>query len=466
MRLGRRGNVRITSGWAASILVAVVILLMLVSFGAFNQSFIPTVPVTLMSDRSGLVMEPYAKVKLRGVQVGRVATVSSEPGQVALRLDIDPDQIKYIPANVAARINATSLFGGKFVELIYPSDPSPRPLSAGAVLRSQNVAIEVNTVFENLVNLIKTTDPAKLNAVLTALAEGVRGQGERIGESITDSNEVLLALNSRTDTIRRDWQALTSVSDTYSAAAPNIIDTLSAASTTSITVTTQAKQLDALLLATIGVSRSGVNLLGQSKDNLVEAINLLEPTTNLLMKYNPELTCLLVGTDKSVQVFSPVTGGQNGKSLILDAQVLLGADPYRYPDNLPIVAAKGGPGGKPGCGSLPDVSKNWPVRQLITDTGFGTGLDYRPNPGIGFPGWADYLPVTRAVPEPPSIRYPGGPAPGPIQYPGAPPYGAPQYGPDGTPLYPGVPPASAPTPPSPDGVTPPAQAGPSPAAAP
>jgi len=26
--------------------------------------------------------------------------------------------------------------------------------------------------------------------------------------------------------------------------------------------------------------------------------------------------------------------------------------------------------------------------------GFGTGMDIRPNPGIGFPGYADYLPVT------------------------------------------------------------------------
>ena len=53
----------------------------------------------------------------------------------------------------------------------------------------------------------------------------------------------------------------------------------------------------------------------------------------------------------------------------------------------------------------------------------------RPNPGIGFPGYADYFPVTRGIPEPPSIRHPGGPAPGPVPYPGAPPYGAQQYAP-------------------------------------
>src|SRR5262249_40206540 len=141
------------------------------------------------------------------------------------------------------------------------------------------------------------------------------------------------------------------------------------------------------------------------------------------------------------------------------AQLLLGDDPYRYPDNLAVVAAKGGPGGKPGCGSLPDVAQNWPVRYLVTDTGYGTGMDIRPNPGIGFPGWANYFPVTRGVPEPPSIRYTGGPAPGPVPYPGAPPYGAAQYAPDGTPLYPGVPPPPPPPNP-PDGGRPSTDAAP------
>ncbi|KMO83773.1 mce related protein [Mycolicibacterium chlorophenolicum] len=428
------------------------------SLGAFNQSFTSKVEVTLTSDRSGLVMEPYSKVKMRGVQVGRVATVA--PGGVdstTIQLYLDPDQIKNIPANVQARISSTSLFGSKFVDLIYPNDPSPRRLAAGAVLRSQNVTVEVNTVFENVVDLIKQIDPAKLNAVLAALAQGFGGKGEQIGQAITDTNEVLTQLNSRTDTMREDFRALGDVADTYGGAAHNLIDTVDALTTTSTTVSSHATQMDQLLVGLAGLSRSGVELIGPNKDNLINAIKLLQPTTDLLMKYNPELTCLLVGADETAAVHSQMLGGSNGKSLIMDAALMWGDDPYRYPDNLPVVAAKGGPGGKPGCGSLPDVSKNWPVRYLVTDTGFGTGLDIRPNPGIGFPGYADYLPVTRAVPEPPSIRYPGPPAPGPIPYPGAPPYGAPMYGPDGTPLYPGVPPAApAAAPPPPQGPPPPA----------
>jgi phospholipid/cholesterol/gamma-HCH transport system substrate-binding protein len=323
------------------------------------------------------------------------------------------------------------------------------------VIKSRNVTTEVNTVFQNVVAVLNKIDPAKLNSTLSALAEGVRGQGERIGQATTAANQVLLQLNPRHDTIRDDWRALKSFNDTYSAAAQNILSTLDAASTTSVTVVKNAKQLDALLLSTIGLSNSGISLLAPNQANLIKAINTLEPTTKLLYKYNPEYTCLLMGAKTLLDTGGYEGPGGNGRTLVLDVGLSLGDDPYHYPANLPVIGAKGGPGGKPGCGSLPDVAKNWPVRNLVTNTGFGTGIDWRPNPGIGFPAWANYLPVTRAVPEPPSIRNLfGGPAPGPIPYPGAPAYGADLYAPDGTPLWPGLPPAPPPMAPREPGPTP------------
>jgi phospholipid/cholesterol/gamma-HCH transport system substrate-binding protein len=445
-------------GWHALILLVIVALLVWLTYALFAGTLKRDVPVTLTSDRAGLVMETNAKVKLRGVQVGRVAEITGGgegPAPVSLRLEIDKDQIKYIPSNVEAQIRATTVFGAKFVDLVYPDDPSASRLEAGAVLKSRNVTTEVNTVFQNVVAVLDKIDPAKLNSTLSALAEGVRGQGERIGQATTDANQVLLELNPRSETIRADWRALKEFNDTYSAAAQDILTTLNAASTTSITVVNNAKQLDALLLATIGLSNSGISLLAPNQANLIKAINVLEPTTNLLYKYSPEYTCLLTGSKTLLDTGGYEAPGGNGRTLVLDVGLALGDDPYHYPDNLPVIGAKGGPGGKPSCGSLPDVAKNWPVRNLVTNTGFGTGIDWRPNPGIGFPAWANYLPVTRAVPEPPSIRNLfGGPAPGPIPYPGAPAYGADLYAPDGTPLWPGLPPAPPPMAPREPGPTP------------
>ncbi|GLP74667.1 MCE-family protein MCE3A [Mycobacterium antarcticum] len=439
----RAGEARIHTAWWTVILLAVIVAFLVVTAGVFAGVGKSYVPVTLESDRSGLVMETDAKVKMRGVEVGRVRDIVGRNGTAELQLDIYPGQIQFIPANVDARIQATTAFGGKFVDLVYPAEPSTESLTAGAVLTSANTSTEVNTVFENVADLLQMVDPAKLNAVLTAVAEGVRGKGERMGEAITALNQVLAGLNSRSDTIREDWRSFADFNATYAAAADDIVEVLDATSTTATTVVNHAQQLDALLLNAIGLSTSGTSLLAASKDDFVGAINTLAPTTDLLLKYNPVYTCWLQGSTWFLDNGGfDVWGGANGRSIQLDVGLLLGNDPYSYPDNLPRVAAKGGPGGQPGCGSLPDATKNFPVRQLITDTGFGTGLDIRPNPGIGRPCYADYFPVTRGTPRPPSIRQclPG-PAPGPIPYPGAPPYGAALYGPGGVPLWPGVPPA-------------------------
>ncbi|WP_084042473.1 MULTISPECIES: MCE family protein [Mycobacterium] len=453
----RAGQHRIRSAWWTVILFGAIGVFLFVTTTSFAGTFRSFVPVTLTSDRAGLVMETGAKVELRGVQVGRVGNIGEGQNMASLRLEIDPDQIRYIPANVQAQISSTTAFGAKFVELVYPENPSRARLSAGAVLHSKNVSTEINTVFENVVDLLDMIDPMKLNAVLTAVADGVRGQGERIGEATTDLNQVLQALNARSDTIRKDWRSFKNFNDTYDAAARDILTILNAASTTSTTVVNHSKTLDSLLLNVIGFADAGTNLLGTSRDNLVGAVNILEPTTNLLLKYSPEYTCFLQGAKWYLDNGGYAAWGGDGRTLQLDVALLLGNDPYVFPDNLPLNAAKGGPGGKPGCGSLPDASKNFPVRQLITNTGWGTGLDIRPNPGIGHPCWADYFPVTRAVPKPPSIRQciPG-PAVGPEPYGnGAPPYNATLYGPGGVPLWPGIPPA-----PPPEPGPPPAETGP------
>ena len=433
--------------WTAA-LIGVIAAFMWLCSALFAGSLTTTIPVTLTADRSGLVMEPGAKVKLRGVQVGRVARLEHSTNPVRLKLELFPHDIGRIPANTQARIRSTTIFGAKYVDLIYPERPSAQHISAGAVIQSLNVSTEVNTVFQSLVSVLNKIDPPKLNAVLSAVADSVRGRGQRIGEATTATNHLLAQINPRMGTVQQDWRSITGVADAYGAAAQDLLAAVKAFSTTSATIASHASDLDALLLNSIGFAQAGIDLLAPSYHDLVKALNVLEPTADLLMKYNPEYTCALVGAKSWLDQDGYQVLGGNGYSAILDSTFLFSAQPYRYPDNLPIVAAKGGPGGKPGCGSLPDVTQNYPVRQLVTDTGWGTGLDIRPNPGVSTnPWWVDFFPVTRGIPQPPMIHGDGPPAIGPVPYPGAPPYGAPIYGPDGAPLYPPPPgPPGTPTP--------------------
>ena len=67
-------------GWHTLILVVVFAVLIWLTYSLFAGTLRSKVPVTLTSDRAGLVMEPNAKVKFRGVQVGRVSSISLDHG--------------------------------------------------------------------------------------------------------------------------------------------------------------------------------------------------------------------------------------------------------------------------------------------------------------------------------------------------------------------------------------------------
>src|SRR4029079_19346468 len=204
----RRGN--IDPVWWAPVLLFVVIAVSALTAMLYSGTFHSYEPLTLVSDRAGLVMEDGAKVKLRGVQVGEVANIGAETGATGavskLQLKIDPGPFKYLPSNLEAEIKSSTAFGAKYVDLIVPSEASPERLRPGSVVHSRHVTVEVNTVFQSLQGVVASIDPAKLNAILSAVAESVRGKGEVIGQAITDANNVLLAVNPRMETVRQDWQ--------------------------------------------------------------------------------------------------------------------------------------------------------------------------------------------------------------------------------------------------------------------
>jgi phospholipid/cholesterol/gamma-HCH transport system substrate-binding protein len=415
--VGRGNRVRTSKidpiWWAPTLFILVGSMIALTA-GAFSGKFQTFIPLTLVSDRAGLVMEPGAKVKLRGVQIGQVASFGTDVKAAQLQLKMDPGPFKYLPSNLEAEIKSTTAFGSKYVDLIVPNQPSPAGLKPGAVLRSRNVTVEVNTVFENLQSIVQALDPAKMNAILSAFAEALRGKGDRLGQAITDANSLLLTVNPRMDTIDKDWRLFGQTTAAYSAAAPDLLSILDSAATTSTTLTDNQRSLDSLLLSAVGFSQAGINVFGNNEANIVRSINLLDPTTALLNKYSPTYTCLFQGAQWYVDHGGRDALGGNGYSVILDASLLFGDDPYRYPRHLPKVNATGGPGGRPSCGSLPDPSANFPVRALVTDTGWGAAPDeIRTSPWVGNPWWANYFPTTKNPPEAPRYNWRGGVPPPP-----------------------------------------------------
>jgi phospholipid/cholesterol/gamma-HCH transport system substrate-binding protein len=343
------------------ITVVSICLIFALAVGLFQGSFTETVPVTVISQRAGLVMNSDAKVKMRGVQVGKVASIESLPnGQAAIHLAMDPSQLRFIPANVLVDIASSTVFGAKSVLLVEPDQPAMQRLRSGQTLQGQHVMVEVNTVFQQLVSVLAQIDPPKLNESLGALAQAFSGRGPKLGQALSDFDSFLARLEPSLPAFRHDLAVLPAVANAYADAAPNLVKTASNAIRISKTIVDEQHNLDALLISAIGLADIGNDVLSTNRQPLTDVMHLLAPTTDLTRQYHEVFTCSFGGL---IQISHGAPLSE--PSINISASLTLGAERYRYPTNLPKVAATGGPR----CVGLPKLPFNTNPPQLVTDTG-------------------------------------------------------------------------------------------------
>ncbi len=351
-------GVRALTGLAA---VAVIAAIVAVAVGLFRGSFTESVPVTVLSPRAGLVMNPDAKVKMRGVQVGKVASIDVRPdGQAAIHLAMDPSQLHLIPANVLVDVTSSTVFGAKFVQLVPPAEPSTKTLHAGQVLDAQHVMIEINTVFQELTSVLSKIDPAKLNETLGAIASAVNGRGHKIGQALSDLDAFLATQEPSLPRLSHDLEVFPAVANAYADAAPDLVKTVDNATRISQTIVDEQRNLDAFLISAIGLADIGNEVVGGNRQALTDVLHMLVPTTNLTNEYHEGLWCSLAGgaeLNKDPPLRDP--------GVTFSFLVELGAERFRYPGNLPKVAATGGPL----CEGLPKLPPDVAPPYMVTDVG-------------------------------------------------------------------------------------------------
>jgi phospholipid/cholesterol/gamma-HCH transport system substrate-binding protein len=357
---GAGGHARPLAGLATVLALAVVVA---VAIGLFRGSFTESVPVTVLSERAGLVMNPDAKVKMRGVQVGKVASIETRPdGMAALHLEIDPAQLHLIPSNVNVDIASSTVFGAKFVQLVEPSDPSPQALRSGQILNSEHVTVEINTVFQQLTQVLAKIDPAKLNETLGALSSAFNGRGEQFGKTLTDADALLAKLEPSLPNLARDIEMTAPVAQAYADAAPDLLATADHATNVGDTLVDQQHNLDQFLVSAIGLADAGNDVVGSNRQALTDVLSLLVPTTDTLNEYREALNCSLAGILPFAHAPALPDPG-----ILVSVAFTLGTERYRYPGNLPKVAATGGPHCKDM--NLPEIPKEYRAPYLVTDTG-------------------------------------------------------------------------------------------------
>ena len=348
-------------------LLTIAVIVGIVAFAAnmFRGGFAETtVPVTVLSTRAGLVMNPDARVQMRGVQVGKVDSIEELPdGQAALHLAMDTSHLQSIPANVLVDIASTTVFGAKFVELIPPANPSPQNLDAGQVLQAKHVTVEINTVFQQLTSVLSKIEPDKLSETLGAIASAFNGRGAQFGRTLSDTDAFLAKLDPSLPNLSHDIAVTPAVAGAYADAAPDLTKIADSAATVSQTIVDEQQNLDALLVSATGLADLGNQVVGDNRQGLADAIHVLLPTTSLLAKYHENISCGLAGIIPfATSPPLPVPG------VLVSVRFLLGIERYRFPQDLPKVNAKLD---HPICKEmgLPNVPYEYVPPMLVADVG-------------------------------------------------------------------------------------------------
>ncbi|MCC8244425.1 MCE family protein [Saccharothrix luteola] len=327
------------------VFIAVIALFLSVTVAMYNDAFTEVVKVTLKTDRVGNQLLVDSDVKVRGMIVGQVKDIRTSGDGAELELALEPEQVRHIPANVSARLLPKTLFGERYVHLVLP-DEREDPLTDGAVIEQDrsSSAIELERVLDDLMPVLQAVQPEKLATTLTAMSQALENRGKPLGETLVQLDAYLGEFNPQLPKLKDGISRLADVSNVYADAAPDLVQALSDATTTSRTLVEQRDNLLALYGTLTTTSLDLNSFLAVNKNNLIQLADVSRPTLELLAKYSPEYPCLLKGLSEFRPIMDQVFGkGTDEPGLHITLEITANRGKYEPGKDDPEYADKRGP---------------------------------------------------------------------------------------------------------------------------
>ncbi len=346
------------------VFIALLASLIALSIAVYNKVFTPAVRVVLHADHTGMQLNTGADVKLRGVLVGEVRSISADGERATMGLALQPDAARRIPDNVTARLLPKTLFGEKYVELVPPAQASARPIGDGKVIEQDRTqdAVELERVLEDILPLLRAIKPDKLAATLSAVATALDGRGDQVGRTVVTLDRYLKRLNPELPTLQEDMQRLADVLTIYNGALPDLLTVLRNLTVSANTVAEQEANLSSFLVNTTEFADSTRIFVDRHQGRIIQIGQVSRPLLALLAEYSPEYPCLFAGLVKYQPQLSDAFG--TGR-LHITLEITRDNGKFSKGDE-PVYGDKRGPS----CHGLPNPAIPDPGSQ------FNDGYDY------------------------------------------------------------------------------------------
>ncbi|HEY1465467.1 MAG TPA: MlaD family protein [Acidimicrobiales bacterium] len=268
-----------------------------------NGDYSGAYQLTGMFPRAGEGLQPGSEVVFRGVQVGRVSTISLVDSQAKVSVLIQPDF--RVPTSATATIRPVNLFGAEEMSLTTPggnADNGPY-LSPGSSFVHADMSSEIGDLFAAATPLLNQVNTVNLANVISELAQASNGEGPRIASSIQAGSKLAGFLDN---TLQAQLTALASFARFSAVLAPDAS-------------------------AINGISQQENIALPEFNKNVADYQRLLESLTpfanqlaTILTDYHPDIATILASGDNVARVLTAQQANVG--------QVIQGA--YQYADKL------------------------------------------------------------------------------------------------------------------------------------
>lgn len=182
------------------IMALVLALLLVASLATVFWPNTQTVSVTAYFPRT-VGIYPGSDVRVLGVRIGTVKTITPQGGTVRVVLEYDAHQ--KVPADAKAAIVNSSVVSDRYVQLLPVYRGGPAMKDGAAIPESRTaVPVELDRIYDSLHTLSEALGPhgansdGALSRLLSVSANNLDGQGEQLHQTVQDFSQAVTTLSN------------------------------------------------------------------------------------------------------------------------------------------------------------------------------------------------------------------------------------------------------------------------------
>lgn len=224
---------------------------------------------------------PGSKVRLLGIDVGRITDVENDGDVVRVAMELDEGT--EVPADAHAVIIPLTLLGERYVQLapVYESGPT---LEAGDTIPLERTRIpaEVDDLLRGLDEYLGAIDPQNVGQLVTNLAEIVDGQGAELNDLIAHATATVDVLADKGEELGHIVDALSTLTATLATRTASIEELITSYGDVADVLADNADDVDAFVVQLDRASVALADLIDAHSGPLQQDIGSITQVTRTL----------------------------------------------------------------------------------------------------------------------------------------------------------------------------------------